>query len=191
MFCFSYSLSFSWFFFHILENLHPFLKPVFCRSPKTCFLSGSWGHQKISLTVHPKASPTPPWGPSVPAPGMPQGYPVPFPAFSELLFGSLNWLWTWLVTLPLPGCWAVNRMCHHLYICLPSPGAEGRHPIAAVTGVTRCLCWGHCWPSDPLCLQSIPTPATPQHALQSQLPALPLPNQGNTLAPLWLAGGHI
>lgn len=63
MFCFSYSLSFSWFFFHILENLHPFLKPVFCRSPKTCFLSGSWGHQKISLTVHPKASPTPPWGP--------------------------------------------------------------------------------------------------------------------------------
>lgn len=110
-----------------------------------------------------------------PCPGDTAGVSCPIPCFS--------WIAVWLSStdfgpdLSPCRCQAVNRMCHHPYICLPSPGAEGWHPIAAVTGATRCLCWGHCWPPAPLCLQSIPTPAAPQHALQSQLPAQPLPTK--------------
>lgn len=47
--------------FHIYDNFYLFLKPVFCRSSKPCFLSR--GHQKASLNILPYASPTPAHGP--------------------------------------------------------------------------------------------------------------------------------
>lgn len=151
-------------FSHTSENLHLFLKPVLCRSPKTRVSSGPWGHSEAWLTIsRPCSWPRTPAqlrpGPPVPAPGLLQGYPVPFPAVPDSSSGSPR------LTSDLTCCLAVARLLswdrtgHHPLLCSPRPDAGGRHPAAAVPGVTATVpCWGRCRLLVPVARRAAPLP---------------------------------
>lgn len=107
-------------FSHVSENLYPFLKPAFCRSPKMCLLSGLWRHPTASLIILTRASPIPVYGPGPQfssawrhqslCQGCHRGI-LSHSLLSLNCLALLDWICTLLVTLPLPDCWVVSRMC--------------------------------------------------------------------------------